>query len=168
MRRHKRYRDLLISADTQVVIEGYPRSGNTFAVAAVQFAQERPLRIARHTHSPAQVIEAVHRGLPTLVLVREPRDAGVSLVIREPDVSLEFAFRRYLRFHNRIRPHVAGFVVATFNEVVSDFGPVVVRLNQRFGLTLTPFQHTGSNCEVVFRMVEDMDAPRRASCGSTV
>src|SRR5204862_776059 len=102
MRHRRRYKDLLISDDTELVIEGYPRSGNTFAVAALQFAQTRVLRIARHTHSPAQVMEAVRRRLPTLVLVRAPRDAAVSLVIREPAVTLERALKRYERYHRRL------------------------------------------------------------------
>jgi hypothetical protein len=163
MRRRERYKELLISDETEIVVEGYPRSGNTFAVAALQFAQERRLHIARHTHSPAQVMEAVRRRLPTLVLVREPRDAGISLVIREPAVSLERALKRYRKYHRRIYARRAGFVVATFSEVTSDFGPVVVRLNQRFGLALSPFDHTPGNCEAVFTIVEDME--RKAFAG---
>ena len=54
MRHHRRYKELLITDATELVLEGYPRSGNTFAVAALQFAQDRPLRIARHTHMPAR------------------------------------------------------------------------------------------------------------------
>ena len=157
MRRRERYKELLISDETEIVVEGYPRSGNTFAVAALQFPQGQRLHIARHTHSPAQIMEAVRRRLPTLVLVREPRDAGISLVIREPAVSLERALKRYRKYHRRIYDHRAGFVVATFSEVTSDFGPVVARLNRGFGLVLTPFDHTASNCEAVFKIVEDME-----------
>jgi hypothetical protein len=157
MRHRRRYKDLLISDDTEIVIEGYPRSGNTFAVAALQFAQNRALRMARHTHAPAQVMEAVRRRLPTLLLVRAPRDAAVSLVIREPAVTLEHALKRYERYHRRLHGYRAGFLVATFGEVTSSFGPVVERLNRRFGLALTPFEHTPSNCEEVFKAVEDME-----------
>jgi hypothetical protein len=157
MRHHPRYRELLITDTTEIVVEGYPRSGNTFAVAALQFAQSRPLRIARHTHSPAQVLEAVRRKLPTLVLVRPPRDAAVSLVIREPAVTLERALQRYRRHHSRIYPSREGFVVGTFDEVTGDFGTVVERVNLAYGLALTPFVHTPANCDTVFRIVEDME-----------
>jgi hypothetical protein len=157
MRHHRRYRELLITDATELVLEGYPRSGNTFAVAALQFAQDRPLRIARHTHMPAQVMEAVRRRLPTLVLVRPPRDAAVSLVIREPAVTLERALRRYRRYHSRIHPCRDGFVVGTFDEVTGAFGTVVERFNRAFGLDLTLFEHTPANCDAVFRIVEDME-----------
>ncbi len=157
MRWREHYRDLLISDRTELVIEGYPRSGNTFAVAALEYAQARKLAIARHTHSPAQVIEAVRRRLPVLVLVREPRDAIVSLVIREPIVSLEMALKRYVRYHNRILPYAGGYVVGTFSEVTTNYAPVIERLNQAFHLSLTRFEHTSANCEIVFTIVENME-----------
>src|SRR2546422_7828125 len=49
---------------TEMMIEGYPRSGNTFAVAAFRLAQQRPVIVAHHLHSPAQVLEAVRRRIP--------------------------------------------------------------------------------------------------------
>ena len=48
----------VIGADTELVIEGYTRSASTFAVYALQLAQERPVRLAHHLHAPAQLIEA--------------------------------------------------------------------------------------------------------------
>jgi hypothetical protein len=157
MRRRGRYRDLLIRADTEVVIEGFPRSGNTFAVAALQFAQGRPIGIARHTHYPAQVIEAARRRLPTLVLVREPADAVVSLVIREPFVTLEQALRRYLHYYTKIAPYHGSYVVGTFHDVTTDFGCVVAGVNRAFRTQFVRFEHTDANCTAVFQIVEDME-----------
>src|SRR5262245_45373054 len=45
----------VIDADTELVIDGYMRSANTFAVYAFQMAQRRPVRLAHHLHAPAQV-----------------------------------------------------------------------------------------------------------------
>jgi hypothetical protein len=146
-----------------LVVEGFPRSGNTFVVAALQFAQPRGLVIARHTHYPAQVIEAVRRGLPLLVLVREPRDAAASLVIREPVFTPMNALKRYLRYYRRILPYHHRYVVGTFTEVTTNLAPVVERLNRAFRLNLEPFEHTPANCEAVFHLVEDME--RRAYRG---
>jgi hypothetical protein len=156
MRRRAADKAVLISDRTGLVIEGYPRSGNTFAVTAVQFAQDHPLHIARHTHAPAQVMEAARRGLPTLLLVRDPRDACVSLVIRDPDISLAFALRRYVRFYSRVAPFWKSYVVANFAQVTSDLSLVVQRLNVHFNMELAPFVHTPENCQHVFGIVEDM------------
>ena len=39
------YRDLLVDRRTRIVIEGFPRSGNTFAVAAFEQAQREMERV---------------------------------------------------------------------------------------------------------------------------
>jgi hypothetical protein len=58
-----------VSRTTQLVIEGYPRLGNTFAVVAFLQAQKEDVRIAHHLHAPAQVIRAARWRIPTIVLI---------------------------------------------------------------------------------------------------
>src|SRR5262245_54574684 len=41
--------------DTDAVIEGFPRSANTFAAAAFALAQTTPVRLAHHLHVPSQI-----------------------------------------------------------------------------------------------------------------
>lgn len=71
----QKYKSLLVNEDTDIVIEGYPRSANTFAVAAFEIAQGKPSKIARHTHAIAQLKRAAALKLPTLVIIREPEQA---------------------------------------------------------------------------------------------
>src|SRR5207247_8264431 len=49
------------TAETEICIEGFPRSGNTFAVIAFQQAQTRTVSIAHHVHAPGSVIGAARR-----------------------------------------------------------------------------------------------------------
>jgi hypothetical protein len=71
----------VVDARTDIVIEGFPASANTFAVAAFRLAQEpRYMRIAHHTHVPAQVIEATRLGVPAILLIREPMQAVLSVM----------------------------------------------------------------------------------------
>ncbi|MBW2123995.1 MAG: hypothetical protein JRH07_19420 [Deltaproteobacteria bacterium] len=143
--------------DTEIVIEGYPRSANTFAVAAFLLAQGRPARIAHHLHVPAQVIQAVRWGIPTVVLIRRPEDAVLSRLVRRPNLSAETALRDYIAFYRTIAPYREGFVVAPFDEVINNFGQVVARVNGRFGTAFVPFEHTEENIRRVFTLVEEMD-----------
>src|SRR5262245_16331159 len=143
-----------VGRDTEVVIEGFPRCGNSFAFAAFALAQARPVRIAHHLHAPAQVIAGVRRRLPTIVVIRRPDDAVVSLLLRKPDWEPDEAFAEYLRFYARIWPFRDGFVVATFEQVVGDLAPVVRRLNRRFGTAFAEFEHTPENVRRCFEQVE--------------
>ena len=92
-----------------------------------------------------------------MVVVRKPDDAVLSLVIREPFVSIEEALRDYRLFHERIFPYAYGYVVATFEEVTSDFGKVILRVNEKFGTKFVPFVHTEENVERCFRLIEKWD-----------
>ncbi|MBU2677838.1 MAG: hypothetical protein KJP16_12225, partial [Gammaproteobacteria bacterium] len=96
-----RKKELLVTADTDIVIEGFPRSGNTFAVVAFRQAQSNPggLAIAHHLHVPAQIGLAVRYGIPAMVLVRQPDAAIPSLVVRESQVSIDRALKKYIDFH---------------------------------------------------------------------
>jgi len=76
------HRARAVDRATELVIEGFARSGNTFAVAAFSLAQPRPVRLAHHLHAPAQVLLAARMGIPCIVLVRDPVDAVASRLIR--------------------------------------------------------------------------------------
>lgn len=135
----------VIDGGTELVIDGYMRSANTFAVYAFQMAQRRPVRLAHHLHAPAQVIEAVRRRVPVLVVVREPEGAILSQVQWEPDVSLTAALRTYARFYRCLQPYAARVTVGEFDEVTNDFGAVIERLNARFGTSFDRFESTPEN-----------------------
>jgi hypothetical protein len=144
----------VIGADTELVIDGYTRSASTFAVYALQLAQDRPVRLAHHLHAPAQLIEAARRDVPALLLVREPRGAILSQLVREPGVALRDALVAYARFHERLLPYVNRFVVADFETVTSDFGSVIRELNRRFAVSFNEFVPTETATRECFEFIE--------------
>lgn len=156
-----RYRDLLVNAETQIVIEGFPRSGNTFAVFAFRHAQGRDVRIAHHLHAPAQVTRAVERGVPTVVLVRDPLEAVPSLMLRDPRFSMDLALRYYVSFYEAVAEHRDGYVLATFEDVTRDYGAVLERVNARFNTGFAPFEHTEDNVARVFSLIEESHRAKR-------
>jgi hypothetical protein len=159
LRRH----GVLLSPDTDVLIEGYPRSANSFAVAAFTMAQPAPVQVAHHVHAPAHVIAAVRAGVPALVLVRDPEEAVLELVISKPNLTVRQALRGYVRFYRPLLPYREGFVTATFAQVTSDFGAVIRRLNERFGTSFREFEHTEENVRACF---DAMDGYWRGRVGS--
>src|SRR5215211_1127431 len=118
------YRDLLVDRRTQIVIEGFPRSGNTFAVVAFQQAQRESVRVAHHLHMPAQVVLAAQWGILTLLLARKPTDAALSWVIRQPGVLIRQALKHYISFYEKAAEYRDALVVGLFEEVTRDYGRV--------------------------------------------
>jgi hypothetical protein len=147
-----------VDAETELAIEGFPRSANTFATVAFQISQPQPVRLAHHLHAPSQIIATVRAGKPAVVLVRHPRDAAVSLVIRAPHITMSLALAGYGRFYAPLRPFSAGFVVAQFDDVVVDFGSVVRDMNDRFNTKYSPFVPSPERVAEVYRLIDEQSA----------
>jgi len=146
--------------DTEIVIEGFNRSANTFAVAAFKLAQPRPVRIAYRLHAPAQVIAAAKMNIPTLVLIRNPEDAILSFVIHQShsirtNVTMKQALKAYISFYESIILHRHHFVLATFDAVVADFGKIIRKVNNKFGTGFLEFIHTEDNVKECFKLIEE-------------
>jgi hypothetical protein len=145
-----------VTPDKLVVIEGFPRSGNSFARRAFIMAQGENFdvaRIAHHLHVPAQVIRAARWRIPTLVLLRRPKDAVLSLVIRDP-ISVDQALRYYISFYESAEKYRDAYVLGLFEEVTEDFGRVIGRLNDKFGTTFSLFRHDEENVSKLFAGME--------------
>ena len=141
----RRGHGVVLSERTEAVIEGYPCSGNSFAVAAFTLAQPAPIEIGHHTHTPAHLMAAVRRGLPAVALIREPDDAVRDFLDSRPSLSARQALRGYRRFYEPLLPIRDGLVVASFADVTTDFGAVVRRVNERFDTSFREFERTPAN-----------------------
>jgi hypothetical protein len=156
-----------VTPDKLVVIEGFPRSGNSFARRAFIMAQDETFdqkRIAHHLHVPAQVIRAARWRIPTLVLLRRPKDAVLSLVIRDP-ISVDQALRYYISFYESAEKYRDAYVLGLFEEVTEDFGRVIGRLNDKFGTTFSLFRHDEEN---VSKLFAGMESQARKKYGETL
>lgn len=121
------------------------------------------MEIANHTHMPAQVIAAARRGVPAIVLIREPEDAVLSHVIHTPSVSVAASLRGFVRFYEPLLTLRSGFVVGTFHEVTTDFGTVISRANAHFGTDYAPFVHTPENLD---RLNTEIETDYRSRAGT--
>lgn len=145
-----------VSRTTDIVIEGYPRSGNTFAVVAFRFAQGREIEIAHHLHAAAQIKRAARLDVPAIVLIREPSEAILSLVVRDPQASMRWALRSYIRFYSAVIPYLERAVVAPFATVISDLASIIRLVNTRYGTAFKEFVPTEDALSSVRQTVEWM------------
>lgn len=143
--------------ETELVLDGLERSANTFAVVAFQLAQNAHVRVAHHMHAAAPLIEAARRDVPTIVTVRDPEGTIVSSMMRQPRVTPRQWLKTYAAFYERIVPFRERFVVGTFEEVTSDLGAVIRRVNERFGSRFTEFEHTEGQVRAVFALIDERE-----------
>jgi hypothetical protein len=138
----------VVTSSTDVVIEGFPGSANTYVREALLLV-EPSLRIASHTHSPANALEGARRGVPTLVLVRDPVAATLSFVDRHGGHTPAWALRRYVTFHEALLGRLDGIHVATFEDATTRLGVVIDAMNEALASSLPAFDD------------EDLDLRRR-------
>ena len=141
IRLYPKWYQSVIKKDTELVIEGFPRSANTFSVLAFKQAQKNPVNLAHHLHMPFQIKTAVKRNVPTLVLIRKPQDAIASWRVMAPHLTFKQLLKDYIRFYKNIEPLAAKFVIASFDEITTDFGNVIKRVNDFYGTSFDVFIH---------------------------
>lgn len=154
-----------VSRTTEIVIEGYPRSGNTFAVEAFRLAQGRQIEIAHHLHAAAQIKRAARLDVPAVVLIREPSEAILSVMVRDPHASVRWALRSYIRFYSAVVPFLEKTVVAPFATVTSDLASIIRMVNERYGTAFKEFVPTEEALTSVRQTVEWMGRRDSESTG---
>jgi hypothetical protein len=154
----------MVGGHTDVCIDGFPRSGNTFAVLA--FKRWNPdASVAHHMHAPEQVRQAAQLGVPCAVLVRSPLEAVSSLLAYyDFRVSPRAAINSYIRFHRGILPVRDRIAICRFERVVADPSSLVRQLNRS---SRAAFRWEGANgrfeAELEGAIRRDYRARRRPS-----
>ena len=146
---------LAVDASTDLVIEGFPRSANTFAVAAFE-SHDVAINMAHHLHVPAQIIRGVKLAKPCIVLIREPKAAVASMLIRHPELQAGQALATYVAFYEPLKSFKTDVVVATFEEVTENYAQVISKVNKKFETNFPSFEHSQTFTEKVFAYIENL------------
>ena len=114
-----------VHSDTDVVIEGFPRSANTFLVHAFEMAVSGKLKVAHHFHDPCQIGLAIRSQIPCFVIIRNPLDAIVSWKLKAPNIDVRLMLRIYDSFY-RYAFEKEQVIFLRYSDVVG-YTPKIVR-----------------------------------------
>lgn len=156
----------VVERGDDALIDGFPRSANTFAWEAFLKSQTVPMKVGNHFHSPAQFMLARKYGVPAMLVLREPIAATSSLVVFEersynPLSTLQY----YVNFHRPLLKIKDAFAVAPFEEVTTDFGKSIDRMNAKFNANFNSFIHTEESANEIFSAMEERLKAREAKKG---
>lgn len=167
--RGKRYQRKIIQPNTDIVIEGFPRSANSFSVKAFKFSNGDSYKIATHLHAFPQVIMGVKYKIPTLLLIRNPFDCIVSYAALSANTygieyfnknqDMKWLLDDYVTFYKNLLPYKNKVVVGLFPEVLTDFGKVLDKVNKKFNTNFLLFEHSKKNVETVFKTTKNHLSP---------
>lgn len=116
---------------TDICIDGYPRSANSFSVR--MFRQANPdLNISHHTHSVANLKKALECKIPTIALIRNPEQAIVSSVIAHKNGNIDEEILRYISIYSWVESNLDKLVIADFEKLIMDFNSVIKATNYKY------------------------------------
>ncbi len=139
----------VVGPHTEIVIDGFQGSANSFAAAAFQYCQTRPVALAHHMHSPTQIIQAIDLEIPVIITVRAPQAATLSLTSRWSHLSVAQGLRSYTHFYRKLLPYADHFVISTFEQTTAHFDDVIRETNRRFETHFDVFENTEANLNAV-------------------
>lgn len=147
----------ILSPGFDLLIDGFPRSANTFAAFAFHAAQRSPVRISSHHHNPAAVIASVQMKKPTLVLLRDPVDAVASWTIFS-GYPIGYNLACYINYYKELLPYSDRFVVGAFEQVTMKFSEVISELNAKFGTRFDLPDHDSIDHAAIFQKIDIVNA----------
>ena len=155
-------KDIVVGSDTELVIEGYPRSANTYSVAVLYVSNGLAMRIGRHVHGSAQLVQGVKKGIPAVLLLRNPVDAVVSLLLRNPCLSAKTMFNNYVLFHSALVKYTKDIVVVAFKLAITSMDLVIEHVNCKYDTSFR-VPNLDDSADEITKMVDYMDMQDRKS-----
>lgn len=154
------------SEKSVMVLEGYPRSGNSFALKAFREAQGEYgyfLQIGNHTHSFPNILRGIDLSLPVIVPIRHPYEAILSTcsyITQSKGIPagkvgkylLKNYVREYCHFYSRVLTVASKVLVVDFQDIIFDFGSIISRVNVKFDKNFEIFDHSRESVDEIFRL----------------
>lgn len=133
------YRIYAFNKKTDLVLEGYPRSGNTWLRNAILY-KKKDISISSHMHYPSSIRLAIKRNIPCIILLRNPLDSISSLMIRDKTYDIKTAIDYYIFFYENFTYYKnSNVILLDFDLVVNNINLCFKILNDKFNLNLCLF-----------------------------
>ncbi|MCG7899546.1 MAG: hypothetical protein JAY85_13955 [Candidatus Thiodiazotropha weberae] len=147
----------ITTGNTDIVIEGFPRSANTYVAASIMVLNGDKLNIARHVHGSAQLILGIEKGIPAVLLIRNPVDAIASLKLRSPYLPSRVIIQNYIEFHKQLESYIDKLILIDFKDATNNIVSIVEYLDDYYNLSLKIPNKLQSYKNEINSMVDKMD-----------
>lgn len=130
-----RERRWLYNTDYDLLVDGFPRSGNTFTALAFRLSQPQ-LKVRVHCHRPSDVLQAIKERKPVCLLIRQPEHAVASWIVYGK-LRFDDALDDYITYYTILRKYRSKVAVVAFDDATKRFPAVVEAIANKYNLTLT-------------------------------
>ena len=117
----------LVSKQTDLIIDGFPGSANSFLSNSFRDAADGDFEIESHFHYTAQLKRCIHLHVPAVIVVRHPKGSCDSLKSKAPLLMDSLIIIRWVLYNSYVLRKLNHFNVFLFHDVIDDID--VVRRN---------------------------------------
>ncbi len=150
------FSEMAVREETDICIEGFPRSANSYAVVA--FKLDNPgIKPGHHLHVPAQIIRACALKKPVVTVIREPREAVASFLVFQSSSNAGLYLKLYTDFYKALLPYREQIVTADFKTVTTDFNTVIERVNQKYSTQFNEIKNLDQRQDKIFSRLKEIN-----------
>lgn len=121
----------VVQKSTDLCIEGFPRSGNTYLENLIK-KMAPSLNLVSHKHSSGHVKEALHLGVPIVIIVRDPADAVTSQFIwtsRGEGSDAPKIIKHYIQFYSYVELVKKQVILVDFSSLTENVSISLEKIN---------------------------------------
>lgn len=150
------FNQMKVTAETQICIEGFPRSANSYAVVAFKLGNPA-VKVGHHLHVAGQIIKACSLHIPTLMLIREPVQAVTSFLVFQNSINVDLYLKSYLDFYRPLYKLLDQIIVVDFSTITGDLNSVIHALNIKFGESYHEIDRLSERRREIEEKLEDIN-----------
>lgn len=128
-----RYPQNTVSSKTNLLIEGFGRSGSSMTADCFRVLNKGQLQLVWNQKSIVGIHYASVWKVPTLVLIRDPKQVALSYKLMNGALKFETILTGYINYYRAAWKYREAFVLATNRTVLSDLKGVITNINEKFG-----------------------------------
>ncbi|MGB1055458.1 MAG: hypothetical protein ACPGYM_00890 [Flavobacteriales bacterium] len=116
------------------MVEGLPRSANSFCVNAIELAFQSKVCVGGHRHVFNSVRDSIDRDIPVIVMIREPASQVSSLLMKysigkkAPKLFFSALLRLYKEYYLKVWANIGSITLVSFDDITSDLDGTIKQL----------------------------------------
>lgn len=120
--------------DTVLIVDGFPRSANSYCYYGLKRAFGHLGEVRGHTHAGAVFDHASRRNIPSVALIRHPVDAVSSFLQYNTRLTPGIALKSYSLFYEATIRNSDSVLICSFSTITQDFSSLLLSIQNRFSI----------------------------------
>ena len=143
---NKSHQSNIVTKKTLLTIEGFPRSGNSFMTKLVLSCNPHLTnKVGHHLHHPANIMRSVKNNIPTILMLRDPKNAIISLKSlimfgnhknssNRPVPSLNKLLTLYIKYHTALVESTDKFSIISLDDLINKRDSTLSKISIAYSL----------------------------------